>query len=50
MHPAPVRLCNRDAESSCGKHMAQAVKGQQVQADGVGDLERRRHGGCALLL
>ena len=30
--------------------MAQAVKGQQVQADGVRDLERRRRADCALLL
>lgn len=49
MYLAPVRPRNRDAESSCGKYMAQAVKGQQVQADSVEDLERRRRADCALL-
>lgn len=36
MYLAPVRPCNRDAESSCGKHVAPVVTGQQVQADGDG--------------
>lgn len=30
--------------------MAQAVKGQQVQTDGVQDLEGKRCADCALLL
>lgn len=29
--------------------MAQAVRGQQVEADGVRDLGRSRSAGCALL-
>lgn len=46
---APVTPCNSGAESSCGKHMAQAVRGRQVQADGVRDLGRSSSAGCALL-
>lgn len=43
---ASVRACNRDAESSCGRHMA--VRGQQGQAGGARDWERTGGADCAL--